>query len=190
MRRGLVVALASLAALAACNKRPAQAPRTPAPPNAPPTAGGTAPVSPAALPERTPGLWEQKVTAAGRTQVSRICLDRAVEQRFTVWGQHAGAGPCRPRITPHAGGGWEFASACDMGERGKTETRGVVTGDFSKSYRVTATSSISGAPADMNGTHDMTLEASWQGPCPADVRPGDMLLPGGLKINMLQTAPP
>jgi hypothetical protein len=38
----------------------------------------------------------------------------------------------------------------------------------------------------MNGTHDMTLEASWQGPCPAGMQPGDMLLPGGMKNNMLK----
>jgi hypothetical protein len=187
MRRVLVLALASLAALAACNKRPAQEPNTPARPGAPPTSGATAPASPAALPERTPGLWEQKVTSAGRSQVSRICLDRAVEKRFTMWGQNAGEGACQPQITPHAGGGWDFASTCDMGERGKTETRGTVTGDFAKAYRLTATSSISGAAADMNGTHEMTLEASWKGPCPADMRPGDMLLPGGMKINMMQT---
>ena len=41
-----------------------------------------------------------------------------------------------------------------------------------------------GAP-QMNGEHAMTLEATWKGPCPADFKPGDMELPGGMKINML-----
>jgi hypothetical protein len=31
----------------------------------------------------------------------------------------------------------------------------------------------------------MTLDATWKGPCPADFKPGDMELPGGMKINML-----
>lgn len=186
MRKALVLTAVSLVALSACSKKPAQTPRAPAPPGAAPAA--SAPLTPAALPQRAPGLWEQKVSSEGRTQVSRICLDKAVEQRFSVWGQHAGAGACgHPRITPRVTGGWDFASSCDMGQNGKTETHGQVTGDFARSYKVSAESTISGAHAAlMNGTHAMTLEASWQGPCPAGMQPGDMLLPGGMKINMMQ----
>lgn len=184
MRKVLMLA-ASLLALAACNKKPVDAPRTPAPPGAGPTSGAAAP---AVLPKRAPGLWEQKISTRGMTQVSRICIDPAVEQRFSVWGQQAGKDACsQTKLTPRLGGGWSFASSCDMGEGGKTTTKGEVTGDFAKSYRVSAQSSISGArAAEMNGTHDMTLEASWQGPCPAGMQPGDMLLPGGMKINMMK----
>lgn len=184
MRRVLLAA-AALLALAACHKRPEGAPRPPATPGAPPTSGAE---TPAAMPARTPGLWEQKVSAEGRTQVSRICLDKAVEQRFTWWGQHASQGACgQAKVTPRPGGGWNFASSCDMGRAGKTSTEGAVTGDFAKSYRLTAKSTVSGAASpDMNGAHEMTLEATWQGPCPAGMQPGDMLLPGGMKINMAQ----
>lgn len=184
MRKVLMLA-ASLLALAACNKKPADAPRTPAPPGAAPTSGTA---TPAALPERAPGLWEQKVTTRGMTQVSQVCIDHAVEQRFSVWGQQAGKDACsQTRMTPRLAGGWEFASTCDMGEGGKTATKGEVTGDFAKSYKVSAQSSISGARApEMNGTHEMTLEANRRGPCPAGMEPGDMLLPGGMKINMMK----
>ena len=184
MRRVLVLA-AALLALTACNRKPAGGPKPPASPAAPPASRA---VTPAAAPERAPGLWEQKVSAAGRSQVSRICLDKAVERRFTWWGQHAGQGACaQPKVTPRAGGGWDFASSCDMGEGGKTSTQGTVTGDFARRYRLTARSTVSGAvSSEMNGTHELTLEASWQGPCPAGMRPGDMILPGGMKINMLQ----
>jgi hypothetical protein len=198
MRKALVLTAVSLVALSACSKKPDQTPpRTPPPPDSKPhvatpasgapTAGTTA-AAPVSMPARTPGLWEQKVSSRGRTQVSRICLDKAVEQRFTVWGQNAGRGACgHIRITPRVGGGWDFTSSCDTGETGRTVTRGEATGDFAKAYKVSAESRISGARApEMNGTHAMTLEASWQGPCPAGMRPGDMLLPGGLKINMMQ----
>jgi hypothetical protein len=121
-------------------------------------------------------------------QVSQICLDKAVEQRFTIWGQNAGKDTCsQTQITPRFGGGWEFASSCDMGENGKIETHGQVSGDFARAYKVSAQSTTSGARApQMNGTHAMTLEASWKGPCPATMQPGDMVLPGGMKINMMQ----
>lgn len=184
MRRVVAVAALSLLALAACHKRPAQAPRTPAAPGSAPTASA----GPAALPARAPGLWEQKVATRGMTQVSQVCLDKAVEQRFTWWGQHASQGACaQAQVTPRLGGGWDFASTCNLGEGGKASTRGSVTGDFAKSYRLTAQSTVSGASApQMNGAHEMTLQAAWQGPCPAGMKPGDMILPGGMKINMLQ----
>lgn len=189
MRKALVLTAVGLMALAACSKKPSQAPQTPPAPGSTPSVAAPAPAAaPVSMPARTPGLWEQKVSSRGMTQVSRICLDKAVEQRFTVWGQHAGQGACsRTKLAPRVGGGWEFASSCDMGENGRTETRGQVTGDFAKAYKVSAESTIAGARApQMNGTHAMTLEASWQGPCPAGMAPGDMLLPGGLKINMMQ----
>jgi hypothetical protein len=191
MRKGVLAAAAFLA-LAGCQKKSAETPKPPAAPGAPPAAGAGAPATSAALPQRAPGLWEQRVTTAGRSQVSRLCLDKAVEQRFTAWGQTTGRGACsRARVTPRAGGGWAFASSCDMGRNGRTDTRGVVTGDFSKSYKVQAKSTVSGAAAPlMNGTHEMNLEAVWQGPCPAGMQPGDLELPGGVKINMLRMSQP
>jgi hypothetical protein len=190
MRRTVLVLMAGLVPLAGCQRKPTHGPRPPAAPGAPPAASApapTSPASPASMPQRKPGLWLQKVTSEGRTQVSRICLDRAVEQRFTWWGQHAARGACgQAKVSPHVGGGWTFASSCDMGENGKLSTTGTVSGDLSKDYKLTAESTITGAAApQMNGAHRMTLEASWQGPCPAGMQPGDMVLPGGMKINML-----
>lgn len=184
MRKVLVLAVAPLA-LAACHGKPAGTPKPPAAPGAPPASEAAAP---AALPARTPGLWEQRVSAEGRTQVSRICLDKSVERRFTWWGQHAGRGACGPaKVTPHPGGGWDFASACDMGRGGRTATHGTVTGDLGRNYRLTATSSVTGAAGpELNGVHEVALEAAWQGPCPAGMQPGDMLLPGGMRINLMQ----
>ena len=191
MRKALVLTAISLAALSACNRKPAQAPHPPAVPGAPPTSGVQAPAPSAAavaIPARTPGLWEQKVTSRGMTQATRICLDKAAEARFAWWGQNAGQGACsHTRVTPRSGGGWSFASSCDMGENGKTSTSGTVTGDFAKSYKLSAKSTVTGArTAAMNGTTEMTLEATWKGPCPAGMQPGDMIMPGGMKINMAQ----
>ena len=193
MRRAILITAAGLAALVACQKKPSGAPKPPAAPSAPPATGAaSSATAPAAMPQRMPGLWEQKVSTEGRSQVSQLCLDRTVERRFTWWGQHAGRTGCSPpRITPHPGGGWDFASTCDMGPGGKTSTEGAVTGDMAKSYRLSARSTVSGASApQMNGAHEMTLEASWKGPCPAGMQPGDMLLPGGMKINMMKVPSP
>jgi hypothetical protein len=37
---------------------------------------------------------------------------------------------------------------------------------------------------EANGVHKMTLEATWQGPCPPDMKPGEVELPGGLKVSL------
>ena len=47
------------------------------------------------------------------------------------------------------------------------------------------TSTTTGGPLPQaNGVHKIAIEATWQGPCPADMKPGDMEMPGGMKINM------
>jgi hypothetical protein len=72
-----------------------------------------------------------------------------------------------------------------MGGSGTVTSDGSATGDFSSHYKVEATAVTSGAPTPQaNGAHKMSIEATWQGPCPADMKPGDMEMPGGTKINM------
>ena len=34
------------------------------------------------------------------------------------------------------------------------------------------------------GQITVTMEAKWLGPCKGDQKPGDMILPGGMKINV------
>lgn len=188
MRKAQILALAGLAALAACDRKPDSAPKTPSPPNSGPTASVQPPPAPAALPDRAPGLWEQKVSSDGVTQASQLCLDKAVAERFTVWGQNAGREGCAPaKVAARAGGGFDFTAACDLGENGKSSTVGSVTGDLARAYKVSAEHVVTGAKApQMNGRHTMTLDAVWKGACPAGMAPGDVRLPGGVKINMLK----
>ena len=62
-----------------------------------------------------------------------------------------------------------------------------MTGDFSSSYVVKAKSVTTGGSApQMNGERDMTMEAKYQGPCPADFRPGDMEVAPGVKFNVVE----
>ena len=52
-------------------------------------------------------------------------------------------------------------------------------------YKVDVTSTTAGGPMPQaNGVHKISIEATWQGPYPADMKPGDMEMPGGMKINM------
>lgn len=188
MRKAQILVLAGLAAVAACDRKPERAPKPPPPPKFGPTASAQAPGRPASLPDRAPGLWVQTVSSDGVTQTSQLCLDAAVAERFTVWGQNVGREGCVPaKVTPRPAGGYEFTATCDLGENGRSATEGSVTGDLAKAYKVSALHTVSGAKArQMNGRHAMTLEAAWKGPCPAGMAPGDVRLPGGVTLNMLK----
>jgi hypothetical protein len=207
MRRTVVLALAALAALGGCQKarqRAAQQGSAPAsasmtatgaPATGAPTTGALAtgapvtgaPASDAAqAPVRRAGLWAQTVSSAGATQQTRVCLDASLSKRLAAWGDASAGGGCREApITPRAGGGWSFSSACDGGPDGETVTTGVLTGDPASRYRIEAETRTAGARAQlMNGRRRFSMSAEWLGPCPAGMKPGDMTLPGGEKINL------
>ena len=59
-----------------------------------------------------------------------------------------------------------------------------VTGDFNSAYTVKITSQNSGGPAGMPRQTATTMEAKWLGACKADQKPGDMIMPGGIKMNI------
>lgn len=183
-----VLGAAALLALAACNRGEEES-AAPAPPS--PEAAAPAPGPAATAPQRKPGLWEQRVSSEGMVQVSRICLDEALEARFNWWGQQATSEACEKNlVSQRTDGAWQFSSVCDMGAGGRTTTSGVASGDFDNRYVVEAESSTVGAQApQMNGTRQIRIEAVWQGACPEGFRPGDMELPGGVRINLLDMAP-
>ena len=174
MRRVLVLGLLPLVGLAACQKKPestaaATGEAAMASANAP-----AAPVAPAGPPKRKPGLWAQTVSTAGRTQTSKICLDEATDARMSAWGQAMGQDICSKNAVTPIAGGWKFDAECSMGG-GKTSTTGTATGDFNSKYVVKATTVTSGSSMPQaDGTHDMELTATWEGPCPAGMKPGDM----------------
>ena len=184
MKRILVCATAILA-LAACSKKP-DAAKAPEAASAT-TAAASAPATPSLTPpERKAGLWEQKMSTAGMTQVTRICFSDEVNKKMTLWGQQGGKDMCAEQSVTPTPGGWKFSSTCNMGSGGTIVSTGEAKGDFGSHYTVDVKSTTTGAGApQMNGEHAMTLEATWKGPCPAGFKPGDMELPGGMKVNML-----
>ena len=59
-----------------------------------------------------------------------------------------------------------------------------ITGDFNSGYTVKSTShserGAAGAPRDST----TTIEARWLGACKADQKAGDIMMPGGMKMNV------
>jgi hypothetical protein len=184
---GLIFGAAALA-LGACSKNPKTEQAAAVTSNGV-NATATAPASSSGtleLPSRKAGLWEQTVNTENMHQTVSMCLDAAFDQKMKIWGGQAGKSGCaEQKISQRLGGGWTFHAVCAMGESGTVTSDGQVTGDFGSHYRADVTSTTAGSPmAQANGVHKIVVEANWKGPCPADMKPGDMALPGGMKINM------
>lgn len=145
---------------------------------------------PVTMPARKPGLWTQTVNTGDMTQTSKICIDATVDKAMSVMGSQMSKEMCSKNEITAAAGGYAFESVCQVGSgMGTTTSKGTVTGDFNSKYTVAAETTVSGAnAAQMNGAHKMTLEATWTGPCPAGFQPGDMELPGGMKMNIAKMA--
>jgi hypothetical protein len=73
-------------------------------------------------------------------------------------------------------------SVCSVAGRNAT-SHAVVTGSFDSAYTMTVASK-----SDVGPGINMTIAAKWLGPCQADQKPGDLILPGGIKMNLRDMA--
>jgi hypothetical protein len=189
MRRWLMASPFILAAaLAACSK-PASTPA------AKPASTGVSNEGPAvAPPMRKAGLWEQTMTRDGGQSMGpmgagmKLCLDAATDAQMHVFGRQFGRGMCQQQsVSRGPDGSYAFASSCDLPNGGKVVSKGAASGDFNSKYVVRMESDVTGAMSERrNGHHTMEMTGVWKGPCPADMKPGDMLLGNGVKVNVSQ----
>lgn len=181
--RAVPVLCIGLLALAACDRRErAEAPEAPSA-AAPTPAAAPVPTRPV----RKPGLWETSASMEGVDNVftSRLCIDEKTDAQLSLASAQPGAGACETTQTRQPDGSWRFSSVCDRGSGGRTTTAGTASGDFSSRYTVQAETRTEGAAVpQLNRAARMILQADWRGPCPADMRPGDVAMPGVGTINL------
>ena len=184
---------AALLALAACgDKTGDQKAAADKAGDAPATGAPATPGAAAATPKLRAGLWRVTTTGDGPEGVARMCLDDAVQTRLNVVGAQASAGACQQTATsPNPGGGWRYRTVCDHSAMGggTSVSEGVMTGDLTNGYSSRTTVTTTGAQvAHMNRTVTVSGQGVYEGPCPSDMRPGDMIIPGGMRFNMLEMA--
>lgn len=175
LKAGVMVGIVMLAA-AACSKKPNEA-------------EGKASSTVVEVPKRKPGLWKQTLLVEGvdELQTVQLCLDEASDPKLAWWGQQGFKQACSKNdISRQPDGSWKFSSVCEVGGV-KTTNDGAAVGDFNARYQLRADSTTTGsAIPQMNGSHTITIDAEWLGECPAGMKPGDLDLPGGKRINMLE----
>jgi hypothetical protein len=135
----------------------------------------------AELPARKPGLWEVNTSFANRGgQTVQQCIDTSTDAML-----QSSAGPfaqaaCAKRDIQRTSDGVVMDATCTVA--GKTASaHSVITGSFDSAYTMTVTSHSDALP---NYNLTMTLTGKWLGPCKGDQKPGDVVMPGGIKVNI------
>ncbi len=137
---------------------------------------------------RRPGLWRQTVIRDGRPTpfgAVRMCVDDATDAKMTMIGHAVGGSRCTRAVTKQMDGSIRFHSVCSFGRGGVVDSSGAAWSDFSSAYHLHADSTVRGSIyRPMNGAHATDISASYVGPCPSDMAPGEIIIGPGLKVNL------
>ena len=136
------------------------------------------------LPIRKAGLWEMKVARTGSPapdMTMQHCTDATTDKQMST-SFSPSKDICSKQDVQKTATGYVTDSVC--GVAGMTITsHAEITGDFNSAYTVKSTSHSERGPSGVPRDSTTTIEAKWLGPCKADQKPGDIVMPGGVKMN-------
>ncbi|MEH2506228.1 hypothetical protein V1290_005039 [Bradyrhizobium sp. AZCC 1578] len=138
------------------------------------------------LPVRKAGLWEMKVVSTGSPSSEMTmhqCTDETTDKGMSTAMSPLAKEICSKQDIQKTATGYVTDSVC--GVAGITvKSRAEITGDFNSAYTVKSTSQSEGGMAGAPRDNSSTIEAKWVGACKADQKPGDIIMPGGMKMNI------
>jgi hypothetical protein len=142
------------------------------------------------LPPRKPGLWEVTTTLEKPIAMpplpAQMCLDAATDREMMDHGLKLTGGKCTNLTTKRQGQTYVIDADCRFGQVA-SKSKIVISGDFSSAYTLRSEGTVEGVPG-AGGPQStlMTQTATWKSPdCPG-MRPGDMTMFGGIKVNIKQ----
>ena len=139
-------------------------------------------------PARKPGQWELQMKASKDmpAMTVQLCLDAATDKGMMQMGMGMAKSMCPDQKIARDGDKIVIDSTCQvagMKVAGRTE----ISGDFQSEYTMVTKADVSDAPEGVDATTDVEHKARWVGEaCTGGMVPGDMLMPGGIKMNMTQ----
>ena len=138
------------------------------------------------MPVRKAGLWEMKIVRTGSPlpeMTMQHCTDEAIDRDMNTGRAPAARDLCSKRDIEKTATGYVSDSACTVGGASIT-SHSDITGDFNSAYTVKSTSRTEGGPAAVPRDATTTIEAKWLGACEPGQKPGDIMMPGGFKLNI------
>jgi hypothetical protein len=136
------------------------------------------------LPVRKSGLWEMKVVKTGSSlpdMTMQHCTDEATDKDMSNMVSPMAKQSCSKQDVRKTATGYVGDSVCNLAGVSMT-SHSEITGDFSSAYTVKTTAHMERAGKPLDTV--TTIEAKWLGACKADQKPGDIVMPGGFKMNI------
>jgi hypothetical protein len=140
----------------------------------------------AEMPVRKAGLWEMKMARTGSPlpeMTMQHCTDETTDKEMSTGLAPTSKEICSRHDIQQTATGYVTDSVCSAAGISVT-SHSDITGDFNSAYTVKTTSHSQGGPAALPRDATTTIEAKWLGACKADQKPGDIVMPGGFKINV------
>jgi hypothetical protein len=138
------------------------------------------------LPTRKAGLWELKMLREGAPtpeMMMQQCTDETTDKQMTANFSPMAKQNCSKNDTQPTATGYVTDSVCSFG--GNTlSSHAEITGDFNSAYAMKVTSHSDKPPAGVPADSTFVLQAKWLGDCGKDQRPGDIVMPGGFRLNI------
>jgi hypothetical protein len=138
------------------------------------------------LPIRKAGLWEMKVVKGGSPipdMTMQHCTDENTDKDMNNLASPLAKQICSKQDIQKTATGYVSDSVCGAGGMSITSHAEIV-GDFNSAYTVTSTSHTDRGSAGPARDSTTKIEAKWLGACKPDQKPGDIVMPGGFKLNV------
>ncbi|HSM96543.1 MAG TPA: DUF3617 family protein [Rhizomicrobium sp.] len=139
----------------------------------------------AEFPARRAGLWDVTVTMESMKippRTNTMCIDAASDAKLMKLGVASREAKCTSMNVSGMGSVRTIDSVCHM-NGGEQKNHIVMTYSGDAAYHMDMQSQFSPPVAGHSQSH-IVQDAKWVGPCPAGMKPGDMMI-NGMKINML-----
>ena len=138
------------------------------------------------LPVRKAGLWEMKIRAGSSVpeMTMQHCTNETVDKEMSNNVSPMAKQICSKQDIKKTATGYVSDSECSVAGV-NTTTHAEITGDFNSAYTVKSSSHAQGGAAGAAGRDTATtIDAKWLGACKADQKVGDIVMPGGFKMNV------
>jgi hypothetical protein len=138
------------------------------------------------MPLRKAGLWEMKMVRTGSPlpeMTMQHCTDETTDKDMASSFSPMSKEICSRQDVEKTATGYVTDSVCSVAGVSMT-SHSEVTGDFNSAYTVKTTSHSEHGPGGKPRDATTTIEAKWLGACKPDQKPGDIVMPGGFKLNV------
>ena len=138
------------------------------------------------LPVRKAGLWEMKVLHTGSAvpdMTMQHCTDETTDKEMSTSFSPMAKEMCSKQDIQKTATGYVSDSVCGIAGMSITSHAEII-GDFNSAYTVKSTSHSERGPTGVPRDSTTTVEAKWLGACKADQKAGDIMMPGGMKMNI------